>query len=322
MTVRTYTASVLYHAPLVSNRGHTSEEPCYAHGVRRRSTPPPADPEPVPWPEVDVNQVVAYNVRQARELRGWTQRSSPTASSPTWASASPRRRCRPSSGPGTGSVAGEFDAHELLIFALVFDLPITWFFLPPAGDRRMMRATTRPVDELYARLLGLPHQLEELHARLREYGIADPTAAEEVVERLTGEPSTSRRRSYKHRRKEMMLALLDHQADDFDVAVEDLGRRLDHLRAVGIRGWVAEHTNDSDFARAPAPDPVSEEPGGPDRTPEGTSDAAAPGRRPTKNLNRWTRSAARHGGRDDISRHTASTDAGRWEAGDERGLLR
>lgn len=282
MTVRTYTAPVPYHALLVSNSWHTSDEPCYGHGVRRRSTPPPSEPEPVPWPEVDVNQVVAYNVRQARELRGWTQEELAGRLEPylgqrlTQAAVSSIERA------WDGERRREFDAHELLIFALVFDLPITWFFLPPAGDRRMMRATTRPVDELYARLLGLPHQLEELHARLREYGIADPTAAEQVVERLTGEPSTSRRRSYKHRRKEMMLALLDHQADDFDVAVEDLGRRLDHLRAVGIRGWVAEHTNDSDFARAPAPDPVSEEPGGPGRTPEGTSDAAAPERRPAK----------------------------------------
>ncbi len=159
MTVGTYTAPVPYHAPLVPDKGHTSEEPCYAHGVRRRSTPPPPDPEPVPWPEVDVNQVVAYNVRQARELRGWTQEELADRLEPylgqrlTQAAVSSIERA------WDGERRREFDAHELLIFALVFDLPITWFFLPPAGDRRMMRATTRPVDELYARLLGLPHQL-------------------------------------------------------------------------------------------------------------------------------------------------------------------
>ena len=30
-------------------------------------------PPPPPLDEVDLNQVVAYNVRAARELRGWTQ---------------------------------------------------------------------------------------------------------------------------------------------------------------------------------------------------------------------------------------------------------
>ncbi len=34
--------------------------------------------------------------------------------------------------------------------------------------------------------------------------------------------------------------------------VDELGRWVDHLRQVGIRGFIAEHTNDADFAR-PAP---------------------------------------------------------------------
>ena len=103
----------------------------------------------------------------------------------------------------------EFDAHELLIFAMVFDLPIIWFLLPPPGDRQLMRA-----------------------------------------EKITGSPSSARRWSYKERRKELLLALLDDHADSLDSAVDELGRWVDHLRQVGIRGFIAEHTNDADFARA------------------------------------------------------------------------
>lgn len=194
-----------------------------------------------------MNQVVSYNVRAARELRGWTQEEFADRLEPylgqrlTQASVSAIERAF------DGERRREFDAQELLVFAMVFDLPIVWFFLPPPGDHRLMRGTTRPVDELYRWLLGRPDQVEPVYARLRAYGIADPTAAEEAVERITGAPSRAREWSYRERRKELLLALLDQHADGFDTAVDELGRMVDHLRQVGIRGFVAEHTHDEDF---------------------------------------------------------------------------
>jgi len=109
---------------------------------------------------VDLNQVVAFNVRAARELRGWTQDEFADRLEPylgqrlTQASVSAIERA------WDGDRRREFDAHELLTFALVFDLPIIWFLLPPPGDHRLMRNTTRPIDELYAHLLGRPDQLQ------------------------------------------------------------------------------------------------------------------------------------------------------------------
>src|SRR5206468_8135419 len=114
----------------------------------------------------------------------------------------------------------EFDAHELLVFALVFELPIIWFLLPPAGDHRLMRGTARPIDELYMYLLGEPRQLEPVYQRLRDIGVTDPTEAEEIVEKVTGAPARSREWSYKERRKELLLALLDQHADRLDAAVD------------------------------------------------------------------------------------------------------
>ena len=110
-----------------------------------------------------------------------------------------------------------------------------------------MRSTTRPVDELYTWLLGEPQQLEPVYDRLRQIGIADPTTAEETVEKITGIPATARQWSYRERRKELLLALLDEHADSLDNAVDELGRMVDHLRQVGIRGFIAEHTGDEDF---------------------------------------------------------------------------
>ena len=209
--------------------------------------------------EVDLNQVVAYNIREARRLRGWTQEELAERLEPylgqrlTQAGVSSMERA------WDGERRREFDAHELLIFAMVFDLPIIWFLLPPPGDRRVMRATTRPVDELYAWLLGRPDQLEPVYERLRQIGVTDPTAAEETVEKITGIPSEAKRWSYRERRKELLLALLDEHADSLDRAVEELGRWVDHLRQVGIRGFIAEHTGDEDFTFIGGKPPTVEE---------------------------------------------------------------
>jgi hypothetical protein len=213
---------------------------------RSKKTPPPP-----PTDEVDLNQVVAYNVRAARELRGWTQEGFAAQLEPylgqriTQAAVSSIERA------WDGERRREFDAHELLVFAMVFDLPIIWFLLPPPGDRRLMRSTTRQVNELYKWLMGSPDMLPPLYDRLREYGIIDPDAADEAAERVTGITSPARRWSYRERRKEMLLALVDQHADSLDSAVDELGRWIDHLRQVGIRGFLAEHTNDNDFGKPP-----------------------------------------------------------------------
>lgn len=85
-------------------------------------------------PVLTANQVVAYNLQRARKARTWTQddlgerlekitgrvwsRASVSAAESSWRGGRTRR----------------FDANEVLAFALVFDLPIASFFLPPSGD--------------------------------------------------------------------------------------------------------------------------------------------------------------------------------------------
>jgi hypothetical protein len=212
----------------------------------------PRRPRTTPPPDVDLNQIVAYNVRAARELRGWTQDQFAEHLEPylgqrmTQAGVSSIERAWDS------DRRREFDAHELLVFAMVFELPIIWFLLPPPGDHRLLRGTTRQANELYKWLLGSPDMLPPLYDRLRAYGIADPDATDQAAEHVTGIASPARRWSYKERRKELLLALVDQHADSLDAAVDELGRWIDHLRQVGIRGFLAEHTNDADFATPPA----------------------------------------------------------------------
>jgi transcriptional regulator with XRE-family HTH domain len=222
--------------------------------------------------ELDLNQIVAYNIRAARELRGWTQEEFAKHLEPylgqriTQAAVSSIERA------WDGDRRREFDAHELQIFAVVFDLPIIWFFLPPPDEDRRLRSTRRRASDLYALLLGRPHQLEPVYQRLRDIGIRQPTQAEAVVEILTGTPSDASQWSYKQRRKELLLALLDNYGDAYDDAIHQIGKVVDYLRQAGIRGYIAAKTNDDDFTYRPEHRPTGE----PADTDADSADEAAP----------------------------------------------
>ena len=255
-------------------------------GIKKRRTEPPPQSEPEPSsppPQaaetVDVNQVVAYNIRQARLLRGWTQEDLAarlehfSGTRLTQAGISSIERA------WDGERPREFDAQEILIYALAFHLPIIWFLLPPPGDRRRIQDTSVQVDQLYTLLLGGPAQAQALYERLRQIGVTDPTAAQQAVERITGVPNPAKEWSYKERRKEILLALLDQHADNFDKNIEELGTLIDHLRQVGLRGFIAETTNDEDFTsldpahRSPA---APQQPPNDETTPDDTSENHEP----------------------------------------------
>jgi hypothetical protein len=154
-----------------------------------------------------------------------------------------------------GDKRREFDAQEILAFACGFDVPLVWFFLPPPGDARRLVGTSDRVNELYTLALGREDQLDDLYARFRELGMSEPGAQDEAFARVMGTPTRVTLQDYRHRRKELLLALLADYADRVDASADELGAFFDHLRQVGIRGLVAEQLNDSDYAQEPAPDP-------------------------------------------------------------------
>ena len=145
-------------------------------------------------------------------------------------------------------------AAAILAFALAFDLPLVWFFLPPPGDTRRLYHTSSYVAELYGLVFGREDQLGPIYDRLRQLGIDDPAAAARTVEALTGRPSPARQDSYRQRRKQMLLALLDQYGDGVDRAADELGAFFDHLRLVGVRGLVAEELSDADYQYRPEPE--------------------------------------------------------------------
>jgi transcriptional regulator with XRE-family HTH domain len=201
--------------------------------------------------QADLNEIVAYNFRAARELRGWTQDETAQALEGLLGQRLPQASISAIERAYEGDRRREFDAQEILAFALGFNLPLVWFFLPPPGDRRTLHHTTNIVSELYGIVFGREDQLEPVYERLRELGIDDQTEAQRTIEILTGRPNLDRQSSYRERRKQMLLALLDEYTDEVDQAAEEIGAFFDHLRLVGVRGLVAEQLNDADYQSAP-----------------------------------------------------------------------
>jgi transcriptional regulator with XRE-family HTH domain len=105
---------------------------------KKSSSKSPRKPAEARYRGMTPNQVVAYNLMRARQLRGWTQDQAAAALEAylgvRWSKASFSQAER-SVG---GKFVRQFDADEVVAFARGFELPITWFFLPPPawdGDR-------------------------------------------------------------------------------------------------------------------------------------------------------------------------------------------
>ena len=200
---------------------------------------------------LNLNQVVAFNLRAARRMRNWSQtdlaRRLEDASGKrvTQSTVSSLERA------WDGDRRRQFDVHELALYALVLDVPILWFFLPPPGYRGELEGIDRSVLDLYALVVGRNDQIEPMVERLREFGVHDPTSTDQIIENITGQPSHSRQRSFRERRQELLLAVLDAHADDLEEAAFVLGRFFDHLRQVGFRGFIAENTNDPIYSTLP-----------------------------------------------------------------------
>ena len=213
-----------------------------------RNTPTPAPSAPT---AADLNEVVAYNFRRARELRGLTQDEAAVRLEPFLGVRLPQASISALERSYGGDKRREFDAQEILAFACGFDLPLIWFFLPPADDTRRLAGTSDMVHELYTLVLGREDQLDVLYERFRELGIPQPGADDDTLARLFGGPTPTTLNDYRHRRKQILLALLDDYADSVDATAEQMGQFFDHLRQVGVRGLVAEQLRDPSYLSSP-----------------------------------------------------------------------
>jgi transcriptional regulator with XRE-family HTH domain len=80
------------------------------------------------------NQLVAYNLRRARLLRGWTQEEAARELEPYVGKRWSKAVWSAAETSISGSRTREFTADELLAVAATFDVPVGWFFLPPVEE--------------------------------------------------------------------------------------------------------------------------------------------------------------------------------------------
>jgi transcriptional regulator with XRE-family HTH domain len=124
---------------------------------------------------VDANAVVAYNLGAIRRRRGWTQQE--VADRLSSLSGRPLGKVSISAMEHSGEVRRRrFDAHDLYLLSVVFDVPIAYFFLPPPqgamGGR--LAGTDQALHDLYVSFLGRADQLDALDDRLAGVDIGGP----------------------------------------------------------------------------------------------------------------------------------------------------
>ena len=177
---------------------------------------------------LDANQIVAYNFRVARELRGWTQDHVAYLLAEYLGQQLPKASISAIERSIESDRRREFDAQELVAFALTFDLPIVWFLLPPPGaDEYQLAGTHRSVLYLVRLLFGGDGELEDLRRRfadLTPWYAADPRAGEEVLEGASEFPENLTWTHFERARQEALLALVDQEANEIEKLVSDLSR--------------------------------------------------------------------------------------------------
>ncbi len=140
------------------------------------------------------NQVVAYNLWQARQERGWTQAQAAEALEPylgvrwTVAQVSAAERSV------DGNRVRQFSADDIVAFAQAFRLPVTYFFLPtrpgakwskvdPKASRDQVRATmAHMVDVVFGDAVdGAPRVASRLYEFMGDVDLEAYTEAQRRV---------------------------------------------------------------------------------------------------------------------------------------------
>jgi transcriptional regulator with XRE-family HTH domain len=210
---------------------------------RRKNSPEP-EPEPPRRPAggLDVNAVVSYNVRAIRERRGWTQQSVAERLARLTGHLLPQASISAMERGFDGDRRRRFDAHELYLLAMVFDVPIAYFFIPPPGSgMELLADTARPVTELYATLLGKEGQLKPLDERLREIHVNNPDETDPVLAAVFGDAEKGARNwheSFRSWRKKRLREIEREYGDRLDEVAAFLKEFATRVETLGPRGYL------------------------------------------------------------------------------------
>lgn len=202
---------------------------------KRPATPPPPDDG------LDVNAVVSYNVRAIRERRRMTQQGVADRLAQLTGHQLPQASISAMERGFDGDRRRRFDAHELYLLAQVFDVPITYFFIPPPDLAGATLADSgRPVTELYRSLLGTDDQLDVIDERLATIGVDAPGAASEVLTALFGADGAAGNwhDHYRTWRAERIAEVEKDLGSGLDEVAEFLADFAARIKALGPSGYL------------------------------------------------------------------------------------
>ena len=180
------------------------------------------------------NQVVAYNLTQAREWKGWTQDQLAEALEPhlgkRWSKASVSQAER----SVVGKFIRQFTADEIVAFARALDLPLGWFFLPPppwAEPATPVKLSTPDADrfgtalaELVDIVFGDEHGQALLELRLRAF-----------LDQLGAGPLSQRQHAVHRLVRAKVDSLVAHALRDLESWQTQLRALANHLEDVQTR---------------------------------------------------------------------------------------
>jgi transcriptional regulator with XRE-family HTH domain len=195
-----------------------------------------------PWKDgIDVNAIVSYNIKAVRERRGMTQEDVAEGLARLTGHRLPQASISAMERGVDGTRRRRFDAHELYLLAVVFDVPIAYFFLPPPETKAQMLADAqRPVSELYAWLLGKEWQLPLMDERLADINITNPEEVDDLLAALFGAEDAARNwhDHYRTWRKKRLAVLAKNYGDRLDEVAELLGEFALQIRELGPKGYL------------------------------------------------------------------------------------
>lgn len=198
---------------------------------------------------IDVNAIVSYNIKAIRERRGWTQQSVAERLGMLTGHQLPQASISAMERGFDGERRRRFDAHELYLLAVVFDVPIAYFFLPPPKTGAQVLADAqRPVSELYAYLLGKEWQLPLMDERLADINITNPEEVDDLLAALFGAEEAARNwhDHYRTWRKKRVAELAKNYGDRLDEVAEFLAEFALQVRQLGPKGYLLSKAHRED----------------------------------------------------------------------------
>lgn len=184
------------------------------------------------------NQVVAYNLAQARQLKGWTQDQATEALEPYLGSRWSKANYSAAERSVDGGRIRNFDADEIVAFARAFELPVTWFFMPPppwASPGVPVKLQTPDAERLGAPLalladlvFGTDLDIAQLSMRLQAF-----------LEQLGPNPLSAAQRQITDAVDARKAALVEHAVGDlqqWQTQLRALANKLEDLEALSRDG--------------------------------------------------------------------------------------